>query len=117
VRLIGIDTPGVFGGEECGGHEASHSMRQLLDHGNHLTLIRDPSQDARDRYGRLLRYVEHGDTDVGQRQIGRGWAHVYVFETPFKRVHAYRRAQRHAKHHDRGVWDLCGGALPRSRLG
>jgi endonuclease YncB( thermonuclease family) len=72
VRLIGIDTPEVFGGRECGGHEASASMKRLLDRGDGVMLIRDRSQDNRDRYGRLLRYVERGGTDVGKKQIGRG---------------------------------------------
>jgi endonuclease YncB( thermonuclease family) len=109
VRLIGIDTPEVFGGRECGGAGASASMKRLLDRGDGVTLIRDRSQDNRDRYGRLLRYVERGGTDVGKKQIGRGWADVYVFERPFKRVGRYRKARDKAKARSRGVWDLCGG--------
>ena len=73
VRLIGIDTPEVFGGEECGGAEASESMRDLLSRGTRITLIRDRSQDNRDAFGRLLRYVERRGRDVGKRQIARGW--------------------------------------------
>jgi endonuclease YncB( thermonuclease family) len=109
VRLIGIDTPEVFGGRECGGTEASASMKRLLDSGDRVTLIRDRSEDNRDRYGRMLRYVERGGTDVGRRQIGRGWADVYVFERPFKRVGKYRKAKGKAKARNRGVWDRCGG--------
>jgi endonuclease YncB( thermonuclease family) len=109
VRLIGIDTPEVFGRRECGGRRASHSMRRMLDRGEKVKLIRDFSQDARDGYGRLLRYVEDGGTDVGRRQIHRGWAQVYVFERPFNRVRGYRYARRAAKRHDRGVWGRCNG--------
>jgi endonuclease YncB( thermonuclease family) len=47
--------------------------------------------------------------DVGKRQISRGWAKVYVFERPFKRVKRYRRAQRRARSADRAVWGKCGG--------
>src|ERR671910_385297 len=64
VRVIGIDTPEVFGGEECGGAEASESMRDLLPGQTRVTLIRDRSQDNRDRFGRLLRYVARGARDV-----------------------------------------------------
>jgi endonuclease YncB( thermonuclease family) len=109
VRLIGIDTPEVFGGRECGSRRASHSMRRMLDSGEKVKLIRDLSQDGRDHYGRLLRYVEDGGTDVGRRQIHLGWAQVYVFERPFNRVGRYRHARRAAKRHDRGVWARCNG--------
>jgi endonuclease YncB( thermonuclease family) len=110
VRLLGIDTPEVFGGEECGGQEASASMRRLLRRGIRVTLIRDPTQDNRDRFRRLLRYVEKkSGTDVGRKQIRRGWAKVFVFERPFRRVKKYRRTQRKAKRAERGVWGQCNG--------
>jgi endonuclease YncB( thermonuclease family) len=109
IRLIGIDTPEVYGGVECGGAQASASMHQLLKVGDRVRLIRDRSQDNRDRYGRLLRYVEVGGRDVGRSQIRRGWASVYVFQYPFARVHSYRRARAQARHDDRGVWKRCGG--------
>ena len=41
-------------------------------------------------------------------QVGRGWARVYVYNhNPYKRVTAYRKSQRNAKSHDRGIWGLC----------
>lgn len=109
VRLIGIDTPEVFGGRECGGRKASRSKKRMLDPGDRVKLIRDPSQDNRDRYGRILRYVERSSKDVGKRQIAKGWARVYVFESPFRRLKAYRKARKHARSDGRGVWSLCGG--------
>jgi endonuclease YncB( thermonuclease family) len=110
VRLIGIDTPEVYGGVECGGRGASKSMKRKLDRGDRIKLIKDFSQDRRDRYGRLLRYVERRDRDIGKLQIAQGWAKVYVYNSnPFKRVHKYRRAKRRARAHDRGVWGRCGG--------
>jgi endonuclease YncB( thermonuclease family) len=110
VRLIGIDTPEVYGQRECGGEQASRFMHHLIHRGNRVKLIKDPSQDNVDRYGRLLRCVEHRGTDVGKRQVGHGWAHVYVYNhNPFKRVRSYRKAQGKAKRHDSGVWGLCGG--------
>ena len=64
VRLIGIDTPetkrpGVA--VECGGKAASAFMHQLAfrrGRGRQVTLVGDPSQDATDRYGRTLAYVD-----------------------------------------------------------
>jgi endonuclease YncB( thermonuclease family) len=109
VRLIGIDTPEVYFGAECGGAQASASMRRMLEVGNRVRLFRDPSQDNRDAYGRLLRYVERKGRDIGRKQIRKGWAKVYVFESPFGRVSSYGSAKRRAKSNDRGVWRRCGG--------
>lgn len=108
VRLIGIDTPEVYGGVECGGREASAGLKRLLPAGTRVKLIRDRSQDARDRYGRLLRYVEKGSIDVGRKQLLRGRATVYVYGgKPFKRVASYRKAQRKARAAGRGIWRHC----------
>ena len=109
VRLIGIDTPEVYPDAECGGAQAEASMRQLLSPGDRVRLLSDRSQDSRDVYGRLLRYVERRGNDVGRKQVGRGWAEVYVFETPFTRVGGYRRSSDKAESRDRGAWKRCGG--------
>ena len=109
VRLIGIDTPEVYFGVECGGKQASRSMKRMLDPGDRVKLIRDSTQDDRDRYGRLLRYVQRSGRDVGKRQVRKGWAKPYVYERPFKRLGSYRKARRKAKRGDRGVWGKCGG--------
>jgi endonuclease YncB( thermonuclease family) len=109
VRLIGIDTPEVYGGVECGGREASRSMKRMLDSGDSVRLVRDRSQDRRDRYGRLLRYVQRRGRDVGKRQVRKGWGKPYVYERPFKRLRSYRKAKRKAKRANRGVWGRCGG--------
>ncbi|MEZ5074167.1 MAG: thermonuclease family protein [Solirubrobacterales bacterium] len=109
VRLIGIDTPEVYGHVECGGPQASRSMKRMLDRGDRVRLVRDRSQSGRDRYGRLLRYVERRGRDVGRRQVRRGWARVYVYDHPFRRVRSYRRVKRQAKRAHRGAWGRCGG--------
>jgi endonuclease YncB( thermonuclease family) len=109
VRLIGIDTPEVYFGEECGGKEASRSMKSQLSRGDRVALLRDPTQDGKDSYGRLLRYVEKDGKDVGRRQVRRGWAKVYAFERPYQRVKSYRRKVKKARRGDRGVWGRCGG--------
>ena len=108
VRLIGIDTPEVYGGVECGGPAASRSAKRMLPRGTRVLLLSDPSQDLKDRYGRLLRYVHKGKTDVNLKQVVRGHARVYVYNSnPFKRVKSYRGAQRTAKRLDRGMWGHC----------
>lgn len=110
VRMLGLDTPEVYGGQECGGRQASRSAKKLMPRGTRVLLVSDPSQDNKDRYGRLLRYVERNGRDMSQGQIRRGWAKTYVYaHNPFRRVDAYRLAQRRAKTADVGIWDMCGG--------
>lgn len=110
VRLIGIDTPEVYGGVECGGPEASSSLKKVLPRRTRVKLVSDTSQDLKDRYGRLLRYVTKVSTgkDVNRQQVFKGWATVYVYDNnPFNRVKTYRSAQRSANDANRGIWDLC----------
>ncbi|MDQ1619613.1 MAG: micrococcal nuclease [Actinomycetota bacterium] len=110
VRLIGIDTPEVYSGIECGGPQASRSLERLLPSGTPVRLVSDPTQDSVDRYGRLLRYVikEAKNADVNRIQVRRGWAAVYVYNhNPFKRVTSYGAAQAEARAHNRGIWGLC----------
>jgi micrococcal nuclease len=112
VRLIGIDTPeSKRPGTpvQCGALAASRAMHRLAD-GRRVTLVFDPTQDRRDRYGRLLAYVMAGGGDVGLAQVRAGWAMVYVYEHhPFVRVARYRAAASAARRADRGVDGRCGG--------
>ena len=117
VRVIGIDTPeSVKPGTppECGSKAAGRALRRRT--GRTVVLVSDPTQDARDRYDRLLRYVQTpGGTDLGRAQVRAGWADVYVFDgRPFKRVGAYRRAQRRAQRERAGVFGRCGGDFHRA---
>lgn len=110
VRLIGIDTPEVYGGVECGGRKASRSLKRLLPEGTRVAMASDPTQARKDRYDRLLRYVTRVRDGQGMNwtQVHRGWARVYVYDNdPFQRVESFRRAQRSAKAAPRGVWRLC----------
>lgn len=108
VRLIGIDTPEVYGGVECGGKAASAKTKKLLPQGTIVRLVSDPTQDLKDRYDRLLRYVSKGTVDINRRLVWTGNAKVYVYNNnPFKRVKSYRAAQADAKDHSRGIWGNC----------
>jgi len=107
VRLLGIDTPERG---RCGYRRATDSMRQLTPVGTSVTLVSDPSQALRDRYGRLLRYVmrNRDGRDTNRVQLARGMARVFVFANdPFRRVSSYRDAVSAARVHNRGLWDAC----------
>jgi micrococcal nuclease len=117
VRLIGIDTPeSVRPGTpvECGANASSRALARLVA-GDRVHLVTDPTQDRRDRYGRLLAYVVLDDgRDVQAELIKQGWATTYVYDRPFRRVDAYRRAEAQALAHHRGVYGSCGGDFHRS---
>jgi endonuclease YncB( thermonuclease family) len=68
VRLVGIDTPEVG---ECGFEESSARLGDLVA-GREVTL--GESDEDRDQYDRLLRYVDVGGLDAGLRLIKEGFA-------------------------------------------
>ncbi|MBK5110215.1 MAG: thermonuclease family protein [Thermoleophilia bacterium] len=105
IRLIGIDTPEVYGGVECGGRAASDAMKRLAT--GLVTVRTDPSQDLRDRYGRLLAYVDKGGRDLGRTMVARGLAPAYVYDRVFRRYPAYRKAEARARATRRGSWKSC----------
>lgn len=110
IRMIGIDTPEVYGGVECGGPQASAWLKRNLPVGTRVRLDSDTSQDLVDRYKRLLRYVTkiQGNRDMNRAQIRAGNATVYVYDnTPFHRTSPYRSAQTQAKRAHRGIWNHC----------
>jgi endonuclease YncB( thermonuclease family) len=84
---------------------------QLL--GRDATFESDPTQDAKDRYGRTLGYIETAGHDIGGRMIRTGSLAVHVFRDPFRRLASYTAAENAAKAERRGVWSMCGGNFHR----
>jgi endonuclease YncB( thermonuclease family) len=110
VRLLGIDTPEVYGTVECGGPEASAWTERYLPVGTRVKLESDPSQNLVDQYGRQLRYVTKlaNGVDVNRRLVAKGWATLFVWhDDPFQRVASYRKALHKAQEADRGIWGIC----------
>ena len=68
VRIVGIDTPERG---DCGYDRATTNMERMVL-GKQVRL--GMSDEDRDKYGRLLRYVNVGKLDVGLAQIERGLA-------------------------------------------
>ena len=69
VRLIGIDTPERG---RCGYDESGDRLSKLIL--NSKVQLVPGGTDDRDRYGRLLRYVDIGDVDAGRILIEEGFA-------------------------------------------
>lgn len=114
VRLLGINTPETVDPRkpvQCFGHEASDHTKALLT-GQTVTLANDPSQDDRDKYDRLLRYVGLADgTDINLALVRDGYAHEYTYDRPYARQAAYRAAEADARAAGRGLWNpqACAG--------
>jgi micrococcal nuclease len=104
IRVIGIDTPerGV-----CFATAATAATKRLAD-GQRVILKGDPTQDTRDRYGRLLAYVwlPHGK-DLGYQLVAGGFAKVYVYKREFQRLAAYRTAEANGRRLGKSLW-RCG---------
>ena len=118
VRLIGVDAPQAMSPGtpvECGGGQASDAMKPLAE-GRQVNLVSDPTQDAVDRFGRSLFYVDRTDgVDVGEEMLRAGWANVFVFDQDFQRLSRYRAARLEARDFEDGVWGLCDGDFHRTR--
>ena len=107
VRLLGIDTPEVFGGKECWGPQASRLAKKILPKGRQVVLRSDRSQPLKDRYDRLLRYMNFRKYDIGKVQLLLGNAKVYVVGQRFTKFGEYKRAARKARTERRGLWKAC----------
>ena len=107
ARLIGVDTPEVFGGSECFGREASAFARRVLRPGRrvHVRLGVEP----RDRYGRLLAYVERDAVAISAQLVRQGFADTLEVAPNTGRADTYARLRRSARRDRRGLWGACRG--------
>lgn len=109
VRIVGVDAPEVrHEGRpaECFGDAATEQLRRLVDR-QPVSLMTDPTQGERDRYGRRLAYVSTDAVpDVGLRLLRAGGASVTSFR--YERREAYGQAERAARESRAGLWGACG---------
>lgn len=109
-RLIGIDTPEVYGDEECFGPEASDFTKHRLAPGTSVYFTW--GAERRDRYERALVYVWLPDgTFFNGLLAKRGFA-VPLTIAPNDRFAAlFGRFADAAREASRGLWspDTCGG--------
>ena len=106
VRLIGINAPER---DECHGDEARRALTETLENAS-FTLI--AGEEDRDRFGRLLRYVEIDGRDLGAELLAAG--HGVALQGDHPRDAAYREAAEAAWAGRRGLWapDACGANPP-----
>jgi len=124
VRLLGIDTPEKYESKKLEkdvqssgmdkktvkklGQMASDYVKGFVE-GKKVRLERDPTNDDKDRYGRLLRYVYLEDgTCVNAKIIKDGYAQVYE-SFPITKMDEFRKLQREARENNRGLWGPVEG--------
>jgi len=110
VRVLGIDTPETVDPKQpvgCYGKQAS----QYADHLLYQKLVRletDTSQDDRDVYGRLLRYVWLEDgTFFNEKMLREGYAREYTFIHPYYYQTEFTKIAQEAQTAKRGLWGAC----------
>lgn len=110
VRLLGIDAPELAHRQtpaECYAVAAAEVLIQWLPAGSIVVLVGDATQADRDRYGRLLRYVDHHGRDIAQQLLLAGAARPYRGPNDVTRAADYERAAVEAQQHRRGLWGVC----------
>ncbi len=106
-RLIGIDTPEVYGGKECYGPEASTKLKELLPVGTKVRLVEDTGKH--DRYGRRLTYIyrESDNLFVNAEMIKTGHARAYPYGKDLAHKDELASLEAEAQTAGRGLWGSC----------
>ena len=107
-RLIGIDTPEVFGDPECYGAEASAFSKRLLT-GKRVRYV--PGAEPRDRYGRALVYLWLADGRlVNELLVTGGFARPLEIAPNVRYAARFRARASEARTSGRGLWSprACG---------
>lgn len=135
VRLLGVDTPEVYGendptefegvpdtkaGEQClgeAGDDASAYAKNALS-GEQVTLVLDDQADKRGDYGRLLAYVRDDGRTFNYDLVETGNARVY--DSTFSQSDRFYAAESDAQSAERGLWHCrnagSGGSLSVTRI-
>ena len=105
ARLIGVDTPEVYGGAECLGREASAFTRRELEDKEVIVAF---DIDPVDRFGRALVYVWSIDgVFFNERIVEQGFAAPMTVPPNVKYADLFVAASRAARAHGRGLWSSC----------
>ena len=107
LRLIGIDAPEIGGNSsknKCFGKEAEEFAKNILSDAS-IELEEDESQNDRDKYGRLLRYIILKDgSNLNKTLIRKGSAKEYTYKTPYKYQKEFKNAETEARKAKKGLW-------------
>lgn len=108
ARLIGVDTPEVYGGVECFGREASAYAKRQLD-GKRVRFV--VGRDERDRYGRVLVYLWLADgRSFNALLVARGYAQPLTIPPNDEYADSFLALSRRARGRSAGLWGRSGCA-------
>jgi micrococcal nuclease len=110
TRLIGVDTPEVYGGDECYGRAASAFTKSKLPIGRRVAYR--IGRESHDRYGRTLAYVWLADgTFFNELLAERGYATPLTIPPNDDYARVFLKAARRARDAGRGLWSsaVCAG--------
>lgn len=109
IRMIGVDTPETHDPDtpvQCYGAAASAYTKELIGD-QRVRLEADPTNQNRDRYDRLLRYVYLADGRLVQAEIIKnGYGFSYT-QFPFQKTDEFNSLEAEAKANNRGLWGNC----------
>jgi micrococcal nuclease len=111
ARLIGVDSPEVFGGRpQCFGDEA----RDYLDERIGGRRVRwAPGIERRDRYGRALVYLwGSGGAFVNAELVKGGFGRALTIRPNDRFARRFERLEQDAREAGRGLWSRCGRRSP-----
>ena len=109
-RLIGVDTPEVFGRQECFGRQASAFAKRVLRPGLRVRVER--GVEERDRYGRTLVYLRLPDgRSFNELLVADGAAVPLTIPPNVRHAERFRALARRARERRAGLWSSrsCGG--------
>lgn len=107
VRLLQIDAP-ELGEGECYARQSKLELERLARPGSRVELEADSRLDGEDRFGRLLRYVHTGGTNVNVELVRRGAATPYfVGGAEGRYADDLLDAVAEARATPRGLWGAC----------
>lgn len=113
VRLVGINAPERG---ECFDLEATDALAELVGDG---PVVLEADESDRDRYDRLLRYVEVDGSLVNEQLVRGGFARSQAFPPDTGRQDQLDRAEDEARSAGAGLWgaSACGEPSAAGRDG
>jgi micrococcal nuclease len=109
VRLIGVDTPEVYGRVECFGREASAFAKSVLRRGARVRYR--VGTEAHDRYGRVLAYVWLSDGRLFNRMLVEdGYATTLTIAPNDQLARSFGASEAAARRARAGMWGRPGCA-------
>lgn len=107
IRLLQIDAPELRGGE-CYAVQAQKELAKILSKKGKIGFKTDPKIETVDIFGRSLRYVFVGKTNVNLKLVEVGAATPYFYKGELgKFSDQLLKAAKRAKLMKKGLWQFC----------